>query len=95
MGQQEAQKTWEWHHIVEGQHFADVDFTGRLPSLYADELPCVLISKEEHLAYNRVLHVRETDELYRDAGMPPGVPGNARARRPRRRAGARTTHSCG
>src|SRR5215208_6059820 len=70
MGQAEARQTWEWHHIVEGQHFADVDFAGRLAVLYADELPCVLISREEHIAYNRILHIRETDELYRDAGLP-------------------------
>jgi len=70
IGQAQARRTWEWHHIVEGQHFADVDFAGRLPALYADELPCVLISREEHMAYNRILHIRETDELYRDTGLP-------------------------
>lgn len=70
MGQAEARKSWEWHHVVEAQHFADVDFTGRLPVLYSEELPCVLISREEHTAYNRLLHIRETDELYRDTGLP-------------------------
>lgn len=69
-GQREPRGGWEWHHIVEGQHFADVDFAGRLAKLYADELPCVLIAKEEHLLYNRLLHIRETDELYRAAGLP-------------------------
>ena len=69
-GQAEARKTWEWHHIVEGQHFAEVDFAGRLPMMYAEELPCVLIAREEHMAYNRLLHSGETDELYRDAGLP-------------------------
>ncbi|MDQ6611263.1 MAG: hypothetical protein M3Y64_02430 [Gemmatimonadota bacterium] len=69
-GQAEAKHSWEFHHIVEGQHYADVDFTGRLAQLYADELPCVLIAKEEHLAYNRVLHISETDELYREHGLP-------------------------
>jgi len=69
-GQAEARKTWEFHHVVEGQHYADVDFAGRLPTLYEKELPCVLIAKEEHLAYNRLLHIRETDELYRGPGLP-------------------------
>lgn len=69
-GQSEARGSWEFHHIVEGQHFADVDFSGRLATLYREELPCVLIAKEEHLAYNRLLHIRETDELYRDRGLP-------------------------
>ena len=69
MGQAESRATWEWHHIVEGQHFADVDFSGQLPLLYEEQLPCVLIAREEHTAYNRILHIRETDELYRDAGL--------------------------
>jgi len=73
MGQVEARQSWEWHHIVEGQHFADVDFAGRLPVLYVEQLPCVLISREEHAAYNRLLHIRETDELYRDTGLPAGL----------------------
>lgn len=70
MGQVEQRKSWEWHHVVEGQHYADIDFAGRLSTLYADELPCVLLSREEHTAYNRVLHIREADELYRDGGLP-------------------------
>jgi hypothetical protein len=69
-GQHEQPKTWEWHHVVEGQHYADVDVSGRLSALYLDNLPCVLISKEEHLAYNRILHIKETDELFRDFGLP-------------------------
>lgn len=73
MGQAESRKTWEWHHIVEGQHFADVDFAGRLAVAYAEELPCVLIAREEHAAYNRLLHIRETDELYRDTGLPAAL----------------------
>jgi hypothetical protein len=69
-GQPEQRGTWEWHHVVEGQHYADIDFTGKLPELYVDALPCVLLAREEHAAYNRVLHIRETDELYRDMGLP-------------------------
>ena len=30
----------------------------------------MLLAKEEHVAYNRVLHIAETDELYRDTGLP-------------------------
>lgn len=66
----QSKGTWEWHHVVEGQHFADVDFNGQLPVLYESDLPCVLIAKEEHTAYNRLLHTSETDELFRDAGLP-------------------------
>jgi hypothetical protein len=72
-GQAEARRTWEFHHVVEGQHYADVDFSGRLATLYRDELPCVLIAKEEHTAYNQLLHIAETDELYRDQGLAADV----------------------
>ena len=72
-GQREAAGTWDLHHIVEGQHYADVDFSGRLEALYRDELPCVLISKREHTAYNQVLHISETDTLYRDVTLPRAV----------------------
>jgi hypothetical protein len=72
-GQKEAARTWDLHHVVEGQHFADVDFTGQLETLYAKRLPCVLIAKEEHTAYNRLLHIHETDELYRDRELPADV----------------------
>lgn len=65
-GQDEIEKDWELHHIVEGQHFADIDFSGRLKKMYAEELPCVFIHKIEHRAYNSLLHVKETGELYRD-----------------------------
>ena len=65
-GQPEARGDWDLHHVVEGQHFADVDFGGRLPMMYQDELPVVLIHKPEHHAYNQLLHINETDELFRD-----------------------------
>jgi hypothetical protein len=78
-GQKESPGTWEFHHVVEGQHYADIDFSGRLATLYTEELPCVLIAKEEHLAYNRLLHIRETDELYRDVGLPADLPARSRA----------------
>jgi hypothetical protein len=65
-GQREEPGQWDLHHIVEGQHFADVDFSGELDRVYQEELPVVLIHKHEHIAYNQVLHIRETDELYRD-----------------------------
>jgi hypothetical protein len=67
-GQVEQPGQWEVHHIVEGQHFADVDFAGRLSVAYERELPCVLIHRGEHRdAYNRLLHLKATDELFRDS----------------------------
>ena len=68
-GQIEARRQWDLHHIVEGQHFADVDFAGRLQTMYQNELPVVLIQKDEHVAYNMVLHISATDEMFRDT-MP-------------------------
>lgn len=65
-GQIEARRQWDLHHIVEGQHFADVDFGGRLQAMYQNELPVVLIQKDEHVAYNMLLHVSATDEMFRD-----------------------------
>lgn len=69
-GQSEARGSWEWHHVVERQHYADIDFEGRIEVLYRAELPCVLLSKTEHRAYNRLLHITETDELHRDHNLP-------------------------
>ena len=48
-GQPEVRGRWDLHHIVEGQHFADVDFTGSLTRLYKEALPVVLIHKDEHV----------------------------------------------
>lgn len=67
LGQKEAPGEWELHHVVERQHFADVDFSGRLEFAYENELPCVLIHRNEHVAYNQLLHVKATDELFREA----------------------------
>lgn len=77
MGRAEPRASWEWHHIVEGQHYADVDFAGQLPLVYAEQFPCVLIAHAEHVAYNRLLHTRETDELYRNTGLPRDLRGCA------------------
>lgn len=65
-GQPESSEEWDLHHVVEGQHAADVDFGGRIAVLYENELPCVLIHKDEHTAYNRLLHIRATDVIFRD-----------------------------
>lgn len=64
-GQSEARKQWDLHHIVEGQHFADVNVAGGLPAIYKNELPVVLIEKNEHVAYNMLLHTAATNEMFR------------------------------
>lgn len=69
-GQTETARSWEWHHVVERQHYADIDFLGRIEVLYRSELPCVLLINTEHRAYNRLLHISETDELHRDHSLP-------------------------
>jgi hypothetical protein len=77
-GQIESRRQWDLHHIVEGQHFADVDFSGRLQAMYQNELPVVLIQKDEHVAYNMLLHVSATDEMFRDT-LPPDLVARSRA----------------
>ena len=77
-GQIESRRQWDLHHIVEGQHFADVDFTGRLQTMYQKELPVVLIQKDEHVAYNMLLHVSATDEMFRDT-LPADLLARSRA----------------
>ncbi len=69
-GQVEARGSWEWHHVVEAQHYADIDVLGRLERMYEEVLPCVLLHREEHIAYNQLLHTRATDELHRVGGLP-------------------------
>lgn len=71
-GQPESRGRWDLHHVVEGQDFANIDFTGQLPTLYQNALPCVLIERNEHIAYNQLLHVKETDELFRER-LSPGM----------------------
>ena len=77
-GQAERPADWELHHVVEGQHYADIDFGGRLAIAYRDELPCVLIHRQEHLAYNQLLHIKETNLMFRDA-LPAEVAERSRA----------------
>lgn len=64
-GQKEIRGDWTLHHIVEKQHLksfysaADVDF------FYKNVWPVVLIhEKEEHWAYNQILHRKETETIY-------------------------------
>jgi hypothetical protein len=66
-------REWDLHHVVEGQDFASIDFRGRLAAVYRDELPCVLLDKKEHHAYNSLLHSGPTDELYRDGALPAAM----------------------
>jgi hypothetical protein len=77
-GQIESRRQWDLHHIVEGQHFADIDFGGRLQAMYQNELPVVLIQKDEHVAYNMLLHISATDEMFRDT-LPADLLARSRA----------------
>lgn len=69
LGQLETSAEWELHHIVEGRHYADVDFRGELTMLYEDVLPCVLIHRSEHELYSRLASIRATKELYLTSGL--------------------------
>ena len=86
-GQIEKPGTWEFHHVVEGQHFADIDHLGQLPGIYKDGLPCVLLAQEEHRAYNSLLHSGAADELFRSSS--PHIP-LARTSSPALQSGTRS-----
>jgi hypothetical protein len=66
-GQKENIGEWEWHHIVEGNHLASVDFNGSLSVSYENDFPCVLIhGREEHSLYSRMFRTAAGRELYRN-----------------------------
>jgi hypothetical protein len=58
---------WDLHHIVEGRHFADLDFRGEYTTMYAQELPCILLHRQsEHSLYTVLAGIKATKELYLD-----------------------------
>jgi hypothetical protein len=79
-GQKEDPSRWHLHHVVEGHHFADIDFDGRLKDFYDTILPCVFIDEDEHSGYTRQARLRGTREMYRDA-LPGTMEDRSRAAR--------------
>ncbi|MEJ1239300.1 hypothetical protein WBG78_14280 [Chryseolinea sp. T2] len=65
-GQHENNEDWEFHHIVEGRDFADIDFAGRYSEMYSKELPCVMFHKARHSAFTNLFRNKETRLLYRN-----------------------------
>lgn len=83
---------WQIHHIVEGRHFADLDFEGRLADLYTFELPCVLIhQRTEHELFSRIQSTKATDELYREWALSGDSA--ERSRQAKQAAADRRTHA--
>jgi len=71
MGQNEQPSDWDIHHIVEGHHFADIDFRAELDRMYQNQLPCVFIHRrEEHTLYTRLARTGAVSQLFRGQGMP-------------------------
>lgn len=69
---------WHVHHLVEGSVYADVHFEEvSYDWMYAHVLPCILVSREEHLPYfHGVSRGSESRELYglvtgKQGGGPP------------------------
>jgi hypothetical protein len=56
-------KDFDFHHIVEEQHLADITFSNELYFNYGN-MPTVLVHKGEHQRYNAILHVKESRSLY-------------------------------
>jgi hypothetical protein len=79
-GQREDPSRWHLHHVVEGHHFADIDFDGRLGDFYDSILPCVFVHEDEHSGYTRQARLRGTREMYRDA-LPGTMEDRSRAAR--------------
>lgn len=68
-GQPEIKRSWELHHVVEKQHLEALFEPADLAFAYNYLWPVVLIHKDEHTAYNSLLHIKETPLLY---GVKPG-----------------------
>ncbi len=68
MGLSTSKKDWEFHHIVEKQHIADLPLTGlglgTLNDYYINHIPTVLISKSEHSMISSFFHFKEFRQLY-------------------------------
>ena len=59
---------WDFHHIIEQQHLADIPLKElglkTLAEYYANEIPTVIISKAEHQLLSSYLHFKEFRKLY-------------------------------
>lgn len=61
---------FDFHHIVEQQHLADISYDGSLHSMYEYQIPTVLLHNREHqLRYNSILHIAQTRHLYMSKEM--------------------------
>ena len=74
LGQFETEADWSFHHIVEGQHFASIDFKGEYDFMYEQQLPCILIhTREEHSLYTGLANTKETKKIYFDETLPKAI----------------------
>lgn len=55
---------FEFHHVVERPHLADISFEGPLVNELYGGMPAVMLHRGEHHTYNRILHSRQTRDLY-------------------------------
>lgn len=68
-------RDFEFHHIVERLHLADISCAGSEVNTAYPAMPTVMIHKGEHHQYNMILHAGETRELYMRtaANLPSGT----------------------
>lgn len=66
---------FDFHHIVERPHLADISVAGSTVNERYPGMPTVMIHKPEHMRYNSILHAPETRQLYmrQDINIPEGV----------------------
>lgn len=56
---------FDFHHVVEHQHLADISVDGMLDMMYDYEMPTVMMHNvKHHLACDAILHVKETRYRY-------------------------------
>ena len=66
---------FDFHHIVERPHLADISCSGATVDESYSGMPSIMIHKGEHNRYNMILRAGETRELYMRSGqnLPVGV----------------------
>lgn len=54
-GRPEVPGEWDFHHLVDPVHLAEIDFGGAFAAHHADELPCVLLHDPERRTVQRLV----------------------------------------
>lgn len=61
-------KDWQWHHVLEDYHLPRLFGPADARKLYEEVIPCVLIHRQEHSNYNKLLHTPSASMVF---NLPP------------------------